>query len=105
MSILIHGKMPTNGEVIVIKPNGQAILYARGDVAFIDDPKRIYKTIELPPPEYNKKKTQADKIIAEGAKGLAELFAMACPPGASCTDRDIDCNTCIMNWLLSEVDE
>jgi hypothetical protein len=41
--------MPSNGEVIVIRPNGQATLYARGDVAFIDDPKRIYKTIELPP--------------------------------------------------------
>lgn len=49
MSILIPGKMPLNGEVIVIRPNGQATLYARGDVAFIDDPKRIYKTIELPP--------------------------------------------------------
>ena len=49
MSILIPGKMPTNGEVMVITPNGQATLYARGDVAFIDDPKRIYKTIELPP--------------------------------------------------------
>lgn len=55
--------------------------------------------------ERYKKKTQADKIIAEGAKGLAKLFAMACPPGASCTDRDIKCDACIMNWLLSEVDE
>lgn len=49
MSMLIPGKMPTNGEVIVIRPNGQATLYARGDVAFIDDPKRIYKIIELQP--------------------------------------------------------
>lgn len=49
MGIYIHGKMPMNGEVIVIRPNGQATLYARGDVAFLDDPKRIYKTVELQP--------------------------------------------------------
>lgn len=53
MSILIQGKMPTNGEVIVIEPNGQAILYAGDYVVFIDDPRRvyktIYKTIKLPP--------------------------------------------------------
>ena len=45
MGIYIYGKMPTNGEVIVIKPNGQAILYASDYVAFIDDPRRTYKTI------------------------------------------------------------
>ena len=48
--------------------------------------------------------TQADKIISEGAKGLAKLFKMACSP-VECTGKDIDCDTCIMNWLLSEVEE
>lgn len=68
MSILIQGKMPTNGEVIVIKPNGQAILYADGDVAFLDDPRRIYKTIyktiELPP---HGRLIDADAFLARNA--------------------------------------